>query len=188
MYEAKLGTETTTDITKIDAPMKKEKKPVREPEPRVEEKNAKAKKKNSKKEEEPDNNKITLTPENEEFIKQSMRNFCLQNQMKATTFRNNVPNYDNVLNNKENEKNEKSKYNTNTYNPNDIKSKTVMIQKNKKEKDKKKKSAEEEKEKIEEEKKEVKVEKRMNEEELFGDIEKNIDENIKKMQEIHKTK
>ena len=43
---------------------------------------------------------------------------------------------------------------------------------------------EEEKEKIEEEeKKEVKVEKRMNEEELFGDIEKNIDENIKKMQE-----
>jgi len=42
---------------------------------------------------------------------------------------------------------------------------------------------EEEKEKIEEEKKEVKVEKRMNEEELFGDIEKNIDDNIKKMQE-----
>ena len=38
MYEAKLGTETTTDITKIDAPMKKEKKPVREPEPRIEEK------------------------------------------------------------------------------------------------------------------------------------------------------
>ena len=38
MYEAKLGTETTTDITKLDAPMKKQKKPVREPEPRVEEK------------------------------------------------------------------------------------------------------------------------------------------------------
>ena len=115
----------------------------------IKEKNAKAKKKNSKKEpeQEKDNNKITLTPENEEFIKQSMRNFCLQNQMKATTFRNNIPNYDNVLNNKENEKNEKSKYNTNTYNPNDIKSKTVMIQKNNKEKDKKKKSAEKEKEK-----------------------------------------
>ena len=115
----------------------------------IKEKNAKAKKKNSKKEpeQEKDNNKITLTKENEEFIKQSMRNFCLQNQMKATTFRNNVPNYYNVLNNKENEKNEKSKYNTNTYNPNDIKSKTVMLQKNNKEKDKKKKSAEKEKDK-----------------------------------------
>jgi hypothetical protein len=45
MYEAKLGTETTTDITKIDAPMKKEKKPVREPEPRVEEKIIQKKKK-----------------------------------------------------------------------------------------------------------------------------------------------
>ena len=45
MYEAKLGTETTTDITKIDAPMKKEKKPVREPEPRIEEKIVQTKKK-----------------------------------------------------------------------------------------------------------------------------------------------
>ena len=45
MYEAKLGTETTTDITKIDAPMKKEKKPVREPEARVEEKIVQKKKK-----------------------------------------------------------------------------------------------------------------------------------------------
>ena len=45
MYEAKLGTETTTDITKIDAPMKKEKKPVREPEPRMEEKIVQTKKK-----------------------------------------------------------------------------------------------------------------------------------------------
>ena len=38
MYEAKLGTETTTDITKIDAPRKKEKPVLRAPEPRVEEK------------------------------------------------------------------------------------------------------------------------------------------------------
>ena len=38
-------------------------------------------------------------------------------------------------------------------------------------------------EKIEEEKKEIKVEKRLNEEELFGDIEKNIDDNIKKRAE-----
>ena len=45
MYEAKLGTETSTDITKIDAPMKKEKKPVRQPEPRVEEKIIQTKKK-----------------------------------------------------------------------------------------------------------------------------------------------
>ena len=46
------------------------------------------------------------------------------------------------------------------------------------------KGEEDEEEKIEEEeKKEIKVEKRMNEEELFGDIEKNIDENIKKMKE-----
>ena len=45
MYEAKLGTETSTDITKIDAPRKKEKKPVREPEPRVEEKIIQTKKK-----------------------------------------------------------------------------------------------------------------------------------------------
>ena len=45
MYEAKLGTETSTDITKIDAPRKKEKKPVREPEPRVEEKIIQKKKK-----------------------------------------------------------------------------------------------------------------------------------------------
>ena len=45
MYEAKLGTETSTDITKIDAPRKKEKKPVREPEPRVEEKIVQTKKK-----------------------------------------------------------------------------------------------------------------------------------------------
>ena len=45
MYEAKLGTETSTDITKIDAPMKKEKKPVRQPEPRVEEKIVQTKKK-----------------------------------------------------------------------------------------------------------------------------------------------
>ena len=45
MYEAKLGTETTTDITKLDAPMKKQKKPVREPEPRVEEKIIQKKKK-----------------------------------------------------------------------------------------------------------------------------------------------
>ena len=45
MYEAKLGTETSTDITKIDAPKKKEKKPVRQPEPRVEEKIIQKKKK-----------------------------------------------------------------------------------------------------------------------------------------------
>ena len=45
MYEAKLGTETSTDITKIDAPRKKEKKPVRQPEPRVEEKIIQKKKK-----------------------------------------------------------------------------------------------------------------------------------------------
>ena len=38
MYEAKLGTETTTDITKIDAPKKKEKPILRAPEPRIEEK------------------------------------------------------------------------------------------------------------------------------------------------------
>ena len=46
MYEAKLGTEKTTDITKIDAPQPKPKpKPVREPEPRVEEKIVQVKKK-----------------------------------------------------------------------------------------------------------------------------------------------
>ena len=45
MYEAKLGTETTTDITKIDAPRKKEKPVLRAPEPRVEEKIVQTKKK-----------------------------------------------------------------------------------------------------------------------------------------------
>ena len=45
MYEAKLGTETTTDITKIDAPRKKEKPVLRAPEPRVEEKIVQKKKK-----------------------------------------------------------------------------------------------------------------------------------------------
>ena len=45
MYEAKLGTETTTDITKIDAPKKKEKPVLRAPEPRVEEKIVQTKKK-----------------------------------------------------------------------------------------------------------------------------------------------
>ena len=45
MYEAKLGTETTTDITKIDAPRKKEKPVLRAPEPRVEEKIIQKKKK-----------------------------------------------------------------------------------------------------------------------------------------------
>ena len=45
MYEAKLGTETTTDITKIDAPKKKEKPVLRAPEPRVEEKIVQKKKK-----------------------------------------------------------------------------------------------------------------------------------------------
>ena len=45
MYEAKLGTETTTDITKIDAPKKKEKPVLRAPEPRVEEKIIQKKKK-----------------------------------------------------------------------------------------------------------------------------------------------
>ena len=45
MYEAKLGTETTTDITKIDAPKKKEKPVLRAPEPRVEEKIIQTKKK-----------------------------------------------------------------------------------------------------------------------------------------------
>ena len=44
MYEAKLGTETTTDITKIDAPRKKEKPVLRAPEPRVEEKIVQTKK------------------------------------------------------------------------------------------------------------------------------------------------
>ena len=43
MYEAKLGTETTTDITKIDAPRKKE-KPLA-PQPRVEAKIIQKKKK-----------------------------------------------------------------------------------------------------------------------------------------------
>ena len=38
MYEAKLGTETTTETTKIDAPRKKEKPVLRAPEPRIEEK------------------------------------------------------------------------------------------------------------------------------------------------------
>jgi hypothetical protein len=45
MYEAKLGTETTTDITKIDAPKKKEKPILRAPEPRIEEKIVQTKKK-----------------------------------------------------------------------------------------------------------------------------------------------
>ena len=45
MYEAKLGTETTTDITKIDAPKKKEKPVLRAPEPRMEEKIIQTKKK-----------------------------------------------------------------------------------------------------------------------------------------------
>ena len=45
MYEAKLGTETTTDITKIDAPKKKEKPILRAPEPRIEEKIVHTKKK-----------------------------------------------------------------------------------------------------------------------------------------------
>ena len=45
MYEAKLGTETTTDITKIDAPKKKEKPILRAPEPRMEEKIVQTKKK-----------------------------------------------------------------------------------------------------------------------------------------------
>ena len=45
MYEAKLGNEKTTDITKIDAPKKKEKPVLRAPEPRVEEKIVQTKKK-----------------------------------------------------------------------------------------------------------------------------------------------
>ena len=45
MYEARVGTETTTDITKIDAPKKKEKPVLRAPEPRMEEKIIQTKKK-----------------------------------------------------------------------------------------------------------------------------------------------
>ena len=114
----------------------------------IKEKNAKAKKKSNKKEkekEQDDDNKIILSAKDEEFIKQSMRNFCIQNEMKTNTFRNNVPNVDNILNNNENKNIEKIKYSTNTYNPKDIKSKTVMIPKKNNEKDKKKKSAEKEK-------------------------------------------
>ena len=45
MYEAKLGTETTTDITKINAPKPKQKPKAREIEPRQEERIVQTKKK-----------------------------------------------------------------------------------------------------------------------------------------------
>ena len=114
----------------------------------IKEKNAKINKNNNtnnKKEKDNDNDKIILTAEKEEFIKQSMKNYILQNQTKTNTLSNNGLNTENNLNNKKIPNLDQSKYSTNTYNPKDIKGKTLFKPNTAKEEFKSKKSQEIEK-------------------------------------------
>ena len=94
-----------------------------------------------------DDNIVIMTKQKEKFLKQAMKKYYTQNQSKLNNLKNNFPNNKNNLSRNEDKNLEKSKYNTNTYNPKNKKGKTFIISHNNKEKDKKKKSAEKEKKK-----------------------------------------
>ena len=111
---------------------------------KIKEKNENAKINNKNKK---DDNIVIMTKQKEKFLKQAMKNYFTQNQSKLNNLKNNFPNDKNNLSRNEDKNLEKSKYNTNTYNPKNKKGKTFIISHNNKEKDKKKKSAEKEKKK-----------------------------------------